>query len=60
MSSGGTAMTTAVTSAITSMVGVISSNILPLATSEPFVYFLAIALISGAAGIFARLRHTVR
>ncbi len=48
-----------ITSAVTSMVSMVTTNIFPLVTKEPFVYFLAIALIGGCCGIFARLRRSV-
>lgn len=59
MEGGATSMASAITSAVTAMVGIITTNVTPLVTTEPFVYFLAIGLISGAAGIFAKLRRTV-
>lgn len=59
MGGGAVTVSEQITSAITNMVNVVSTNVFPMVTKEPFVYFLAIGIISGACGIFARLRHTV-
>lgn len=52
-------MSEALSGAVTDIVGVVTNSVVPLATSTPFVYFLAVGLISGAIGLFAKFRHSV-
>lgn len=53
------ATTNAIVTAVGDMVDIVTSSVVPMATSTPFVYFLAIGLIGGAIGLFAKFRHSV-
>lgn len=52
-------MTQALTTAISGVIDVFTSNVVPLLTTEPFVYFLGMSLFGCACGIFAMVKRTV-
>lgn len=47
------------TSAVGSIVSIFTTNVVPLVTSEPLVYFFGASLLGVAIGIFAHLRGVI-
>ena len=45
-------------SAVTEVMNIFSTNVLPLATQKPFVYFLVIAVIGAVIGLYARFKNS--
>lgn len=52
-------MGTAITTAVSDIVGVFTTNVVPLLKTEPFVYFLGISVFGLACSVFAMVKHTV-
>lgn len=50
---------TTLTTAVGSIVSIFTTNVVPLITSEPLVYFFAASLLGVAIGIFAHLRGVI-
>ena len=49
----------AVTGAVGSVVEIFTTNVMPLVTSEPIVYFLGAGLVVTVIGVFRKLRSSV-
>lgn len=54
---GGT--TNAMISAVADVVGIFTTNVVPLITTTPFVYFLGASLFGLGCGVFAKVRHII-
>lgn len=54
---GGT--TNAMISAVGDVVGIFTTNVVPLITTTPFVYFLGASLFGLGCGVFAKVRHII-
>lgn len=50
---------TAITTALGEIVDIMTTNVLPLLTSTPLVYFLALSLFGVGCGVFARARGII-
>jgi hypothetical protein len=46
-------------SAVGDVVKIFTTNVVPLITTEPFVYFLGASLLGLGIGVFSQLRHTI-
>lgn len=47
------------TTALTQVTGIMTTNILPLVTTAPFSYYFALSIIGVGCGVFAVLRNAV-
>ena len=52
-------MTESLTSAVSSVVSIFTTNVVPLITTEPFVYFLGASLLGVGIAVFGKLRGTI-
>lgn len=59
MAEGTTTMADAITSGVTSVVGIFSDNVVPLLSTAPFNYFLGLALFGCGCAVFAKVRGIV-
>lgn len=48
-----------ISSAVGEIVSMFTTNVVPLVTSQPMVYFFAASLLAVAIGIFGRLRGVI-
>lgn len=52
-------MTEGLTAAVGEVVKVFTTNVVPLITTEPFVYFLGASILGLGIAVFAKLRGTI-
>ena len=52
-------MAVGLTGAVSDVVSIFTTNVVPLITSSPFVYFFGASLIGLGIGVFRKLRKTV-
>lgn len=52
-------MTESITSGITAVVDIFTSNVVPLLSSAPFNYFLGLSLFGAGCAVFAKVRGIV-
>lgn len=57
---GGISMTTALTTAIGDIISIFTTNVTPLLTTAPMVYFLAAALFGLGVSVFRRVMRAVK
>lgn len=50
----------AITSAASEIFSMITTHVLPMATSKPFVYYLAIGIVTACVGVIAGVKHAVK
>lgn len=59
MEGGVTTMAESLTTAITEVVDIFTTNVVPLLTTAPFSYFLGLSLFGAGCAIFAKVRGIV-
>lgn len=52
-------MAETLTTALTTVTNIFTTNVVPLLKAEPFNYFLALSLFGVGCGIFSRVRNIV-
>ena len=52
-------MAEALTGAVSDVVSIMTTNVIPLVTSTPFVYFFGLTLFGMGCGVFRKVRKAI-